>query len=92
MKRYITIAFTLHVGVVCAQTSSVQEDVYQTRNAEGFVIEEKKTQSNGDVIATKYQYPKDVMAPMAPSCMTSLSAEAAAVKNLIDKNILSKSG
>lgn len=68
----------------CAQTASVQQDIFQTRNVDGFVIEEKKNESNGDVVTIHYSYPKDILSGI--SC-TPVS-DGLAVSNLVNRNIL----
>ena len=66
------------------QTSSVAEDVNYTYNPDNFVLQESKQQSNGDIISTFYQYPKDLMAML--SC-TPLG-DAIGIANLAAKNII----
>jgi len=90
MNRCFFIVFLLSANIIFAQVSHVQEDVYSQYNTDNFVSQQYKTQSNGDILYTQYLYPKDLMALMPSSCMSSLGADAQGINNLVSKNIINQ--
>lgn len=89
MKRLFLLIPLLITTKINAQTTFVQEDEYKTYDGDNMVIQLTKTQSNGDVITTYYQYPKGLIAMFPAFCSSSFTGDAIGVANLVNKNIIS---
>lgn len=90
MRYKILVANILFVTSSYAQTSSITEKVNRTYNADNFVTQEKKDQSDGGYSAVNHQYAKDIMAGLPPLSVCSPSGDAAGLQNLVNRNVIDK--
>lgn len=88
MKKWIAFIAPFIVSNAIAQSTSVTESTDRTHNADNFVTQEKKVQSDSRQAVVNNQYARDLVNMLSSSC--SPGPDALGLKFLADRNILDK--